>query len=142
MYKIIDLLPPNYGYVLLTAHCSVLITMWTGINLCRARKKYAITAMAVYSDKSMMFNCFMRAHQSMLEMYPFFLYMHLIGGLVYPISMSISGLIFQLGRIAYALGYYTGEPNNRFWGSFGTISYFLYISWFVWMTLHDIMKVC
>jgi len=58
-------------------------------------------------------NCIFRAHQNTLEGYPMFLMMLLLGGLEMPVWTAIAGVVFILGRIQYAQGYYTGVPGNR-----------------------------
>jgi glutathione S-transferase len=41
-----------------------------------------------------------------------------MGGLRYPIISAVGGVIWLAGRVAYALGYSTGEPSLRQRGSF------------------------
>lgn len=56
-----------------------------------------------------------------MENYPQFLTLLLLGGLENPLLTAAGGTIFLLGRIAYAKGYYTGDPKKRMQGSFGYI---------------------
>merc|ERR1712227_895231 len=76
---------------------------------------------AMYSDKELVFNCVQRAHQNTLEAYPVFLVTMLLGGLQYPTICAGAGFIWILSRIAYAKGYFTGDPSKRMRGSFGYI---------------------
>jgi len=67
----------------------------------------------MYSSENMAFNCVQRAHQNTLENYPQFLFTLLIGGLEMPYFCTLGGLIWIMGRICYANGYYTGDPRKR-----------------------------
>merc|ERR1711944_251485 len=116
--------PSEYGYVLLTGTTSIFVLMYKGIQVGLARKKYDIKYPKLYSDENggdNVFNCIQRAHQNTLENYPQFLFLLTTGGITHPILSSIAGLIWLAGRLAFAKGYYTGNPENRRWGSFGYI---------------------
>lgn len=71
-----------------------------------------------------MFNCIQRAHQNSLEWNPGFLAFLLLGGLTCPYTSAISGLVFNAGRIAYAKGYYEGNPHKGLWGLYGIMVLF------------------
>ena len=58
-------------------------------------------------------NNIFRAHQSTMEYLPQFLTVLLIGGLEMPYFCTLGGIIWIMGRIAYAKGYYTGDPRKR-----------------------------
>lgn len=47
-----------------------------------------------------------------------FLALLLVAGLKFPVSASVAGLVYLVGRIAYFAGYSTGEPNKRLRGAF------------------------
>merc|ERR1712025_1348099 len=117
-------LPSEFGYVILTGTASAFVLMYKGINVGMARKKFGIKYPKMYSEENggdNMFNCIQRAHQNTLENYPQFLFFLTTGGLVHPVLSSMAGIIYLAGRIAFAKGYYTGNPENRRWGSFGYI---------------------
>ena len=59
------------------------------------------------------FNCYQRAHQNTLEFVPYFYPTLLTAGLRHPVGAAIAGAIFVLGRVIYALGYYSGDPQKR-----------------------------
>ncbi|KAL5017136.1 hypothetical protein ScPMuIL_006725 [Solemya velum] len=115
--KFAECLPQNYGYVILTGLGSTFVNMWLAINVGRARKQYEVAYPEMYSTNKT-FNCIQRAHQNYLEGYPQFLFLLLVGGLQYPKTTAGAGLLYLLGRIAYAKGYYTGDPEKRRWGAF------------------------
>jgi glutathione S-transferase len=41
-----------------------------------------------------------------------------MGGIRYPIISAVGGVIWLAGRVAYTLGYSTGDPSLRRRGSF------------------------
>ena len=71
----------------------------------------------MYSDEHPLFNCYQRAHQNTLEFVPYFYSSLFLAGLKYPIASAVCGATFAVGRIAYALGYSTGNPENRIYGA-------------------------
>ena len=110
--------PKEYGYVLLVGTSSAFIAMWHGIRVSQARKKFGIKYPIMYSDTNNVFNCIQRAHGNFLENYPQFLFLLTIGGLSYPKLSAGAGVVYLLGRIIYALGYSTGDPQKRIRGMF------------------------
>jgi len=111
-------LPNNYGYVILTGIGSMFMLTWKAIQVGKVRKQFKIFYPKMYSEDNDLFNCYQRAHQNTLEVYPTFLTMLFVGGLEMPVWSSLAGLIFILGRIRYAQGYYTGDPKKRMQGAF------------------------
>jgi glutathione S-transferase len=118
---ILDTLPDGYGYIILVGVASLFLNMWLAFNVGRARKQYKVLYPKMYSPDNDRFNCIQRAHQNWLENYPQFLFLQLVGGLYLPKITAAAGVIYLLGRIAYAKGYYTGDPEKRMKGSFGYI---------------------
>jgi len=113
------LLPEGYGYVVFTALSSVFVNMWMGMNVMKARKEHNVKYPTLYSKDNEKFNCVQRAHQNTLENYPQFLLLLTVGGLQYPRVAAGAGALYLVGRIVYAKGYYTGDPEKRNYGAFG-----------------------
>jgi glutathione S-transferase len=122
--KLAEILPEYYGYVVFVAVDSMFVNSWMAHNVGAARKKYNIKYPIMYAPNDenadhKMFNCIQRAHQNTLEMYPGFLTLLLIGGLQHPLLATGAGAVYLLGRIFFAKGYYTGDPEKRVRGAFG-----------------------
>ncbi|KAH7434091.1 hypothetical protein KP509_07G100600 [Ceratopteris richardii] len=76
----------------------------------------------MYEDKEdSVFNCYQRAHQNTLESYPAFMSLLILGGLGYPITASVFGMIWVAGRVVYSLGYFSGDPRKRLQGAWHMI---------------------
>ncbi|XP_048769191.1 microsomal glutathione S-transferase 3-like [Ostrea edulis] len=110
----------DFGYVVLVMIFSVFVLMWMGFKVGAARKKYEVPYPAMYSNDDR-FNCVQRAHQNTLENYPSYLLMQVLSGLFAPKIAAVSGVIWCVGKIFYARGYYTGDPSKRIQGSFAYI---------------------
>ncbi|KAM4701318.1 glutathione S-transferase 3, mitochondrial-like [Discoglossus pictus] len=119
-----DILPQNFGYVILSFVYSYIMLMYLGVNVGRARKRYGVKYPQMYSDKEQVFNCIQRAHQNTLEVYPAWLIFQLIAGLAFPLSAAVLGAIWVTSRFSYAWGYYTGDPEKRMKGAYGYIGLF------------------
>ncbi|KAK4004678.1 hypothetical protein OUZ56_006406 [Daphnia magna] len=57
-----------------------------------------------------------------LEGYPLFLMLLFTGGFAHPIPSALGGALWIVGKIAYSLGYYTGDPKKRVRGAFGNLA--------------------
>ncbi|XP_013416665.1 microsomal glutathione S-transferase 3 [Lingula anatina] len=112
---------PEYGYVILVFVATIFLNFWLGINVGKARKKHEVPLPQMYSDRDQKFNCIQRAHQNMLESYPYVLVLLLLGGIKQPVIAAAAGSIWIVGRVLYALGYYTGDPAKRSRGAIGYI---------------------
>ncbi|KAL8581228.1 hypothetical protein ACOMHN_038328 [Nucella lapillus] len=119
--KFASSLPEGYGYVVLVGCVgNTFVNMWLAINVSRARKRFDVAYPDMYCS-SKEFNCIQRAHQNFLEGQGQFLMLLFLGGLQYPKVTAGAGVMYLLSRVAYALGYYTGEPSKRQWGTWGKI---------------------
>ncbi|KAH7434090.1 hypothetical protein KP509_07G100600 [Ceratopteris richardii] len=115
-------LPPRFGYVVLTGAASVLLTQWQGFKVGMQRRKCGLKYPKMYEDKEdSVFNCYQRAHQNTLESYPAFMSLLILGGLGYPITASVFGMIWVAGRVVYSLGYFSGDPRKRLQGAWHMI---------------------
>ncbi|XP_013386974.1 microsomal glutathione S-transferase 3-like [Lingula anatina] len=114
-------LPEDYGLVVMTGAGSIFVNMWHAMNVANARKKFEVPYPLTYSSVNNgenQFNCIQRSHQNFLENYPPFLMLLFLGGLQYPKISAGMGTVYLVGRIVYALGYNTGDPDKRKRGGF------------------------
>lgn len=111
---------PYYGFVILTAVFNWFVLMWQAFKLAKARKQYEVPYPTMYENKyPSQFNCVQRAHQNSLEWNPPFLAFLFIAGLSAPIASTVAGVVYNIGRIYYARGYYEGNPHKGLWGLYG-----------------------
>ncbi|XP_071801125.1 glutathione S-transferase 3, mitochondrial-like [Asterias amurensis] len=136
MAAITEILPQEYGYVVLAVLFSWVVVSWMGFKVGGARKKYGVKYPDMYSDKDPIFNCIQRAHQNTLEVLQFFLVLLLLGGLQHPRISAICGVVWVVSRISYALGYYTGDPAKRLNGAYGYLALFTLIGCNISLALH------
>lgn len=111
-------IPSEYGYVILVSVLACFVNTWLAMRVGSARKKYGIKYPVMYSESNNVFNCIQRAHQNFLENFTQFQVMLLLGGIHYPQLGAAAGLVWLLGRIVYAVGYSTGDPQKRLKGGF------------------------
>lgn len=121
MSGLLSTLPKDYGYVLLAGSSSVLLLGWLGHRVGKARKEFDVKYPTMYSDDKPLFNCVQRAHQNSVENHSAFLFTLLVSGLKYPRLSAGLGAVWVLGRISYARGYYTGDPEKRLRGAYGLV---------------------
>lgn len=114
--KLLQLLPADYGYVIFAGVGSTFVNMWLAINVARARKRYDVPLPIMYSPENGQFNCIQRAHQNAVENSPQFLFLLVVAGLEYPKASAAAGLLYLVGRVVFAQGYYTGTPGNHKYG--------------------------
>nr|QGA31154.1 microsomal glutathione transferase 1 [Pardosa pseudoannulata] len=114
----------DYGYVIIVGVVSMFFAQGLGLNVLLARRRYGVKYPLMYSDTNMKFNCLQRVHGNYLEMFPTFLVLLFCGGLAHPFNCAIAGIVYLLGRLAYSIGYSTGDPTKRLFGIFGYLGIF------------------
>ncbi|PIK54695.1 microsomal glutathione S-transferase 3-like protein [Apostichopus japonicus] len=117
-------LSDDYGYVILVGAGSFFVNMWLSRNVIKARKEFKVEKMLLPKQSE-------NKSKSCVEIISFhagnvsgvFCHKLFIGGTNFPRLASGFGIIYLAGRVAYAKGYYTGEPKNRFRGRFMAIGF-------------------
>merc|ERR1712106_1084864 len=117
MMKFVFTVDPAYGYSVLVAALSFLLSFWQGGMVGRMRTKLKVDYPAMYSDTQPLFNCYQRAHQNTLERLPLFLVLLLLAGLFNAKIGAAFGFLWLVARVIYSFGYYSGQPKNRVAGS-------------------------
>ncbi|KAJ7093956.1 hypothetical protein B0H15DRAFT_947285 [Mycena belliarum] len=115
-------LPEGTGYLAGAFLSSALLLMWQSITVVGgARKRSGVAYPRAYAEKAEMeanpaavlFNCAQRAHQNTLENLPIVYVMTLITALQRPmLAASVLG-VWVAGRVAYTVGYVTGDAKKR-----------------------------
>ncbi|KAF9429551.1 Microsomal glutathione S-transferase 3 [Podila epigama] len=119
----------NYGYTVSMAVASIALTVFFGARVTSVRETakvplpflYADQAEALEDHKKYIFNCYQRVHQNTLETFPSYLVLLLFAGAWYPLIATGFGAVWFLGRVFYFIGYTSGDPERRLWGTFGHI---------------------
>ncbi|KAF9362413.1 Microsomal glutathione S-transferase 3 [Mortierella sp. NVP85] len=122
-------LAPEYGYTAAAALLSIALVTFLGGRVDSYRKfaqvplpfPYADAAECKEDHKKYIFNCYQRVHQNTLEGFSAYLVMLMFAGLKYPIASAALGGVWFLGRVLYYIGYTTGDPSKRHYGTFGHI---------------------
>ncbi|TGZ63218.1 hypothetical protein CRM22_007042 [Opisthorchis felineus] len=104
-------IPRYYGGVVLVGAGSLALNAYFTMRVMKARKEHNVQYPMLYHPTNNLFNCIQRAHQNYLEMLPSFLMTLFIGGLRYPRSFAVCGVVYLLGRILYFRGYSTGDDT-------------------------------
>lgn len=72
----------------------------------------------IVQKKKHEFNCAQRGAQNLLETYPQFMFGVAATGLLYPKEAAALTVVYSIGAVAFARGYATGDPDNRYKGFF------------------------
>ncbi|WOG84417.1 hypothetical protein DCAR_0103600 [Daucus carota subsp. sativus] len=114
----VEMLPREYGYVVLILALAGILNFWMSSQVSKARKKYNVQYPTMYALESenkdaKFFNCIQRGHQNSLEYLPMFFIFMTVGGIKHPIIAAVLGCVYVVARFFYFKGYSTGEPKNR-----------------------------
>ncbi|GAA5856979.1 hypothetical protein JCM5353_000942 [Sporobolomyces roseus] len=130
--SVLPLIPADYAYVVCVGTLGVTsLLTFQSITVSKARKLAQVDYPAPYADnadakrdiKAKRFNCAQRAHANTLENLPIALLTLFHSGLYHPRFAAAGGLIWLAGRVAYTIGYSSGEPSKRQAGVFGYIGF-------------------
>ncbi|KAI7779919.1 hypothetical protein LA080_000242 [Diaporthe eres] len=119
--------PREYGYVVLAASATLFNLMWHAHRGSPSRQAarlpwpYQHASRAEVNSANLpelkralhLFNCAQQAHENYMENLPCLLLPLMISGLRWPIVAAAMGLLWNLGRVFYALGYKRYGPPNR-----------------------------
>ncbi|KAJ9564732.1 hypothetical protein OSB04_000698 [Centaurea solstitialis] len=118
MAGIVELLPKEFGYVVLTVIAYCFLNIFMQIQVGRARKRYNVPYPILYATEAdskdyKIFNCIQRGHQNSLETLPIFFTLLVLGGIRFPITCSVLGVVYTVSRFFYFTGYSSGDPKGR-----------------------------
>uniref|UniRef100_A0A7S2BLR8 Glutathione transferase n=1 Tax=Octactis speculum TaxID=3111310 RepID=A0A7S2BLR8_9STRA len=137
-------IPASYGLLFIPLALSWLVNIFLTVMVGNARKKYDVQYPNLYAPAdhkdAVKFNCVQRAHQNTLESWAPVMVTMFATGLVYPVSSSISGVIWCMGRVVYGIGY-SFSPSLRLPGGLlthvGDFPLMVMAIRIAWETLND-----
>jgi len=106
----------DYGYIIITSVLIFILNIYLSIKVGQARKKYDVKYPTMYDPTKPEFDNVQRGHQNFLEFLPFFLMFLFIGGIYYPLTVSVCGVLQIIGRVMFAQGYASKGPEGRSYG--------------------------
>ncbi|KAJ9564730.1 hypothetical protein OSB04_000696 [Centaurea solstitialis] len=117
MAGIVELLPKEFGYVVLHCHRLCFLNIFMQLQVGRARLKYNVPYPILYATEAdskdyKLFNCIQRTSNS-LEALPVFFTLLLLGGIRHPITCTVLGMVYTVSRFFYFTGYSSGDPKGR-----------------------------
>ncbi|KAG1660339.1 hypothetical protein FOA52_014392 [Chlamydomonas sp. UWO 241] len=113
---------PAHGYVVATVAASWALHHGVlAVKVMSARKKYGVKYPDLYATEQNckdpvarnLFNCVQRGHQNALENHATFLALLMTAGVRFPVTASIAGVAYLLGRYLYQVNYGSGDPSKR-----------------------------
>ncbi|KAK7042324.1 MAPEG family [Favolaschia claudopus] len=120
-YTISLTLPPGSSYVAAATLSTLYVLIFQIRTVIKLRTKAGIKYPRLYADEKQMaenpnalaFNCAQRAHQNTLEYLPILYTSTLLTALKYPIPAACALGVWSVSRIAYTIGYSSGNPGKR-----------------------------
>ncbi|KAH6799349.1 microsomal glutathione s-transferase [Perilla frutescens var. frutescens] len=114
----VELVPREYGYVVIVLVLYCFLNFWMAAQVGRARKKYNVPYPTMYASAAdnkdaNLFNCVQRGHQNSIEMMPMFFLLMALGGIRHPVIAASLGVGYSISRFFYFKGYSTGDPKKR-----------------------------
>ncbi|KAI9762194.1 MAG: hypothetical protein M4579_000517 [Chaenotheca gracillima] len=127
-------IPNEYGFVVLTTVSTFFLNSWHALLVGRHRKAaqvpypnlYASAEACKTSQEAYSFNCAQRAHGHLLENFTPVVGSMLIAGVSYPITTSVLGLGWIVGRVLFAKGYTSEKLGGNGKGRYKGIFYALF----------------
>lgn len=134
---------PEFGLIAILAALAWMVQLGFAIQVGRSRKKFGIPAPrmtetfienneATSGLTGAVSQCpeeylrYQRVHLNNVENAPFFYGLLFMAGLGYPFGAFIAGLVYQIGRIVGAVGYYR-STESRQWGAFFHLGEFVLV---------------
>eukprot|EP01065_Artemidia_motanka_P023732 TRINITY_DN28395_c0_g1_i3.p1 TRINITY_DN28395_c0_g1~~TRINITY_DN28395_c0_g1_i3.p1 ORF type:complete len:227 (+),score=19.61 TRINITY_DN28395_c0_g1_i3:63-743(+) len=110
--------PRAYALVwLINGIASSFVLLVLGMRVGKARRQYGVPLPQMYatgdSADAVAFNCVQRGHQHAFETYTSFVALSLIGGVQYPITVALAGVVWAFGRLQYATAYAAAGPKGK-----------------------------
>ncbi|KAJ6535977.1 membrane-associated proteins in eicosanoid and glutathione metabolism [Mycena vulgaris] len=112
--------PSGMSYVVAALMATMFLLVWQTVVVRKHRDRAGIHYPRAYAENqevaasplAMKFNCAQRAHQNTLETIPWIYVMTVVLATKYPLLSASSLGMWIFSRIAYTLGYITGNPDN------------------------------
>jgi len=143
--------PNEYGYVILAATSTFVLSIVHGVNTGKFRKAAGIpypTAYASNEDakarqEAYVFNCAQRAHANFTENQLSVVAPLLIAGTRWPIAAAVLGGTWTLGRYLYMVGYCKPElganGKGRYRGSIQYVGLVGLLGMTIWMAVEMVL---
>ncbi|KAJ7165018.1 hypothetical protein C8R46DRAFT_666672 [Mycena filopes] len=114
-------LPAGTPYIAGAVLSTVYLLFYQIRNVSKYRRLAGVEYPRAYADKeemkanqnAVLFNCAQRAHQNTLENLPMLYSTTLITSLEFPHAAAAALAAWTLTRVAYTMGYVTGDPKKR-----------------------------
>ncbi|KAJ7701795.1 membrane-associated proteins in eicosanoid and glutathione metabolism [Mycena rosella] len=115
------IVPAGFAYLAPAFVSTAFLLLGQTIVVSRARGAAGIPYPTLYADKAEMaaspaavkFNCAQRAHQNTLESIAMIYMSTAVLGLRYPVLAASSLGLWVVSRVAYTIGYASGDPAKR-----------------------------